>query len=157
MRSDGTKLKLDIDFKSRKGLLKFISTVWPFLFQFDWPIFGRLQVESVDASRTGHGYHIEIGVLNRIEPLDLILLQAMLGSDVRRENHNIVRVNCCPQMKSWNVLYDWKFKYYRKFRGQTKNEYLTLSRERQDVQLSRQINRLIKKFQRRRRRVRKKP
>ena len=155
MSSNGTTVKLDIDYKSRRGLLKFISTVWPFLFQLDWPTFGRLQVVSVRVSRTGHGYHIEILVLNRIETLDLIFLQVMLGSDVRRENHGLERV-ICTQMKSWNILYDWKFKYYRKFRGRRKNEYLTLSRERPDVQLSKQITLLIKKFQLRRKGVRKK-
>lgn len=123
---------------------------WPFLFQFEWPDFGRLQVEDVRASRTGHGYHVEIGVANEIESLQLILLQAILGSDIRHENHNLERVTC-TQMRSWNLLYDWKFKYYWKFRGRRKNEYLTLSRERNLVGLSKQIRRLIRKFQRRRR------
>ena len=76
-------------------------------------------------------------------------LQAMLGSDIRRENHNLVRVNC-TQMRPWDVLYDWKFKYYWKFRGHKKNEYRTLSRERPDVGLSKQVRRLIRKWQRRR-------
>jgi hypothetical protein len=77
-------------------------------------------------------------------------LQAMLGSDIRRENHNLVRVTCCPQMKSWNVLYDWKFSYYWKYRGRRKDAYLILSRERPDPRLSKQIKRLVRKFQRRR-------
>lgn len=115
----------------------------------DWPQFGRLQVEDVRVSRTGHGYHIEIGVGNDIQSVQLILLQAMLGSDIRRENHNLVRVNCL-QMRPWNLLYDWKFRYYWKFRGHRTNEYRTLSRERNLVGLSKQIRRLIRRFQRRR-------
>jgi hypothetical protein len=149
MNSRGTKLQLDIDFKSKAGLLKFIGTVWPFLFQFDWPHFGQLEVEDVRVSRTGHGYHVEIVVANEIEFIQLILLQAMFGSDIRRENHNLGRVTC-TLMRPWDVLYDWKFKYYWKFRGRRMNEYRTISRERPDVELSKQIRRLIRKFQRNR-------
>jgi len=139
-------LQVDIDFRSREGLLQFIARVWPFLFQFTWPHFGRLQVEDVRVSRTGHCYHVEIGVRNEIEPLQLILLQAMFGSDVRRENHNLERLTC-TQMRPWDVMYNWKFKYYWKFRGHRINEYRTLSRERNLVGLSKQIRRLIKGFQ----------
>jgi len=153
MSSGGTELKLDMDFKTRRGLVKFISTVWPFLFQFDWPNFHRLRVDSVHASKTGHGYHIDIRLWNRLGPLQTIQLQALLGSDIRRENHNLQRVIYCPQMKSWNLLYTWKFKYYRKLRGRRKDAYLTLSREQPDPQLTKQINQLLMKFQRRQNRT----
>jgi hypothetical protein len=73
----------------------------------------------------------------------------MLGSDIRRENHNLQRVTCCPQMKSWNLLYNWKLKYYRKLRGRRKDAYLTLSREQSDPQLTKQIRQHVRKFQRR--------
>jgi len=75
--------------------------------------------------------------MNRIPSRELNFLQLAFGSDYRRECMNLRRILAVKCMKSWNILYRYKFNG----RGD-----LT-SIETPDVLLSKKIARLIKTFQ----------
>jgi hypothetical protein len=134
-----SEIKLDLDNCSRAGLLRLIrSRRWRFLFQFRWPRFGRLRVLKASVKRTWHGFHVSIRVRNRIPKRDLNFLQLALGSDYRRESMNLRRIVSCKQMKSWNILYSYKFNGRGDF----------TSREDYDARLSRQISHALANLQR---------
>ncbi len=132
-----SEIKLDYDNCSRTSLLRMIEAHWRFLFRFGWPIFGRLRVQAVGARSTRHGYHVRIFVKNKIPPRELNFLQLALGSDYRRECLNLRRIIACRQMKSWNVLYEFKFN----------NQGDITSREKPEPRLSKKITELIRGFQ----------
>jgi hypothetical protein len=131
------EIKLDLDNCSRRGLLRLVRSRWRFLFQFSWPLFGKLRVQHVDVRRTWHGYHVRIRLKNKIPKHDLNFLQLALGSDYRRECMNMRRINSCKQMRVWNVLFAFKFN----------SEGNITSRERTDAQLSKTIANVIRRFQ----------
>lgn len=63
-------------------------------------------------SRSGKGWHLVLRVspLPR-SPLEVVALQAILGSDVKREACNLQRARMLPKMprwahRMWNVLYE---------------------------------------------------
>jgi hypothetical protein len=128
---------LDFDDCSRSRLLHLIRSRWGFLFRFSWPLVGRLRVQHADVRRTRHGYHVRIRVKNKIPSWELNFLQLALGSDCRRECMNLRRIKSCKQMKSWNVLYAFKFN----------NRGDVTSREKLDLRLSRRIADIVKGFQ----------
>lgn len=64
--------------------------------------------------RTRHGYHMEVEFRSRtkISPVDLVLVQALLGSDWKRECFNARRARSLSRQPAmwrraprWNVLY----------------------------------------------------
>lgn len=70
----------------------------------------RLRVEFVRIDRTRHGYHMVVECRNRIAPMRLVLIQALLGSDWKREAFNAQRVKWLRSIPTfwrsrWNVLY----------------------------------------------------
>jgi len=134
-----SRVKLDLDgLHSGASLVRFIQrSDWSFIFQFDWPIFGQLDVQHVEVRVTSHGYHVVFSVTNQIPPLYLVLLQRSLGSDVKRECFNFRRITTIKKMRSWNVLYSYKFDAQGNF----------LSQEKPDARLSKKIATLIKGFQ----------
>jgi hypothetical protein len=78
----------------------------------------RLRVRWLRVDRTQHGYHIVICVSNRIALPRQILLQALLGSDWKREAFNSARVLRLRDVPTFwrrrvNVL------YLRHYRGVT--------------------------------------
>lgn len=138
MRSSAcSEIMLDFDNFSRAGLLRFVQSHWRFLFRFAWPLFGKLSVRHVDVKKTRHGYHVRIRVKNKIPKRELNFLQLALGSDYRRECMNLRRIISCKQMKSWNVLYAFKFN--------SKGDIT--SQERPDTRLARKVRSLIEGFQ----------
>ena len=130
-------IMLDLDHCSSRGLVRLVRSRWRFLLRFVWPRFGRLRVQHVDVRRTHHGYHIRIRTKNKIPRWELNFLQLVFGSDYRRECMNHRRIISCSQMRSWNVLYDFKFN----------NRGDITSREKPDTQLSRTIATIVKGFQ----------
>lgn len=70
----------------------------------------RLRVERVGIFRTRHGYHVSIVVRGRIAFARCVLLQALLGSDWKRELFNSRRALAWRRVPSFwrsraNVLY----------------------------------------------------
>lgn len=77
----------------------------------------RLRVEFVRTDRTRRGYHVVIAVRGRVALWRVVLLQAVLGSDWKREAYNSARVTSMRAIppfwrKRLNVL------YARHYRGQ---------------------------------------
>jgi hypothetical protein len=127
---------LDFDECTRASLLRFIQRNWWFPFQFYWT-FGRLAVKTVDVRETSDGYHIRIRVKNTIPSLDLNFLQAILGSDPKRECFGHRRLAEIRTMRVWNVLYAYKFDSHGNF----------TMHEKTDTRLAKRIAALIKGFQ----------
>jgi hypothetical protein len=105
-----TLLKLDFDKpipRDFAGRLRFVSRVH-----------GLRYVWRCDR-RTAHGWHVTLAVAGRVALWRVVLLQAVCGSDWRRETYNAARVVVARQVDLvWreriNVLYK---RHYRHVRG----------------------------------------
>jgi hypothetical protein len=107
-----TTLKLDFDqvvWEARPELsrevyerLDFLATLLEFEFHWRW------------MPSTNAGFHVEIIVFNfKYSPVVVVALQAILGSDWKRETYNLMRalvVDQAPDFwhQRWNVLYSTK-------------------------------------------------
>jgi hypothetical protein len=106
-----TQIKWDYDEQgrptNRRELERILIPRLDYLFRFIFPGIGRLQPLDATVWRTAHGWHLILLVSNEVASKDLILLQALLGSDFRREAMNWDR---CTRMQgdSWNRLYNLK-------------------------------------------------
>lgn len=61
--------------------------------------------------RTRHGWHVMLTVRETLEPLEVVAIQAIAGSDWRRESFNTMRVRAWPKLSRfwrarWNTLYE---------------------------------------------------
>lgn len=70
----------------------------------------RLRVQTVRFDKTRNGFHLVLECRNRISPIRVVLIQALLGSDWKRETFNSQRVMSLGKVSSfwktrWNVLY----------------------------------------------------
>lgn len=68
------------------------------------------RVEAIRIDRTRNGFHVVVGVRQKIEPALIVAAQAVLGSDYKREAYNLMRVQSLPRVspfwrERWNVLY----------------------------------------------------
>lgn len=97
-----TLLKLDFDGPLPRHLESWVTTcakLW------GW----RLVALRID--RTRHGYHVVVGVEGaRVPAAVVVAAQAILGSDVKREAFNLMRVGKLAALppfwrSRWNVLY----------------------------------------------------
>lgn len=72
----------------------------------------KLRPEWMRIDRTLHGYHVVIRLQSKLSPWKILALQAILGSDPRREAMNWARLNAEPKSKfalrRWNILYEYK-------------------------------------------------
>lgn len=73
----------------------------------------KVPVEWWSVTRTRRGYHLEIAIRRQWHPWRVIAVQAILGSDRRRETFNLRRVaawrTLTPFARSrWNVLFTQK-------------------------------------------------
>jgi hypothetical protein len=67
-------------------------------------------VEYYRCDRTRNGWHVTVRVARRINALSVVALQAIMGSDPRREAFNLMRVrnlrSVAPFWRGrWNVFY----------------------------------------------------
>lgn len=70
-------------------------------------VFERVHIPVKDISivrSRGGGWHIRIMMDCRLDPPVIIALQAMLGSDWKRETFNLMRI-LWTEMKHWNTLF----------------------------------------------------
>lgn len=77
--------------------------------------FQRLRVVHVRIDRTRHGWHVVVVVLNRVAFPRLVMLQAILGSDWKRELFNSRRALAWRRVPAFwrtraNVLYERHYK-----------------------------------------------
>lgn len=102
-----TNLKLDIDTKDFGELMNNAKEI-------HWTLDTlNLTLEDWVMHETAKGYHIEILIKEPLEPLAIVCLQALCGSDLRRETFNMARVlklSDAPTFwqSRWNVLYSEK-------------------------------------------------
>lgn len=74
-----------------------------------------LRVEWWSLYRTVKGWHLEVECVGRLQPFGIVAVQAMLGSDWKREAFNIGRVRglrtANPAARDgWNVLFRRKIR-----------------------------------------------
>lgn len=72
-----------------------------------------VRVEWWSVRRTRRGWHVEVELRGRLHPWKVVALQAILGSDYRRETFNLRRVwnwrgLDSAARKHWNVLFTRK-------------------------------------------------
>ena len=74
-----------------------------------------LRPRFIQYARTRRGWHVVIGLRETLEPAEQVALQAVLGSDRRREGLNIFRVLCIRRAGAtqfwqarWNMLFKGK-------------------------------------------------
>jgi hypothetical protein len=68
-----------------------------------------LDPNSITVCKTKHGYHVYLKSLVKLRPYEIIFLQAVFGSDFKREIlnwHRCVRLKLSTDM--WNVLFTQK-------------------------------------------------
>jgi hypothetical protein len=95
------EIKLDID-ERRKGVRRIRKVI---------ELLG-LKVKYWETYRTNGGWHHYIGVENRLSDLELCLIQALMGSDFKRECFNFLRIRSGKFAgQSWNVLFKRKYEY----------------------------------------------
>lgn len=79
----------------------------------------RLRAIEYRRRRGGRGWHVVLHLAEPMEPAELIALQAICGSDTRREYLNLHRVLAIRKhgapafwQKRWNILFSGKVKRY---------------------------------------------
>lgn len=97
----GTLLYLDVDGEIPR----------PFLFRlFHCLRLWRWPVQGIRFDRTARGWHVVVGVERRLSPAMVVAAQAILGSDLKREAFNLMRVQQFRRLpafwrRRFNVLY----------------------------------------------------
>jgi len=98
---DPRRLLLDFDLPERPDYFH----IWSTLRLLD------LEPLWVRQDRTNKGVHVVLALRRASKPLESLALQAVLGSDIRREALNLFRVLRQPTglgRSRWNVLYSYK-------------------------------------------------
>lgn len=80
-----------------------------------WRVFHVLRItpEWMRFDRTAHGWHMVLKLPRKLPMLATVALQAILGSDPRRETLNLMRALTSPKgfaAERWNVLFERKIK-----------------------------------------------
>jgi hypothetical protein len=107
-------------------------------------VIGRLQITKVDARSTHHGCHIRLYNKTLIPDVELNFVQAILGSDFRRECLNLRRLVELNDQNPTNVL------FYEKHKVRP-DGYDLISREKPACRLTQQIIKIIKQSRKRKR------
>jgi hypothetical protein len=72
-----------------------------------------IQSSSIVYRETKRGFHVIIRILEKLEPVELVAVQAILGDDPMRAALNLMRARQSEIMDDywrtrWNILYDHK-------------------------------------------------
>ncbi len=119
-------LKLDLDGKN--GLSLFLDRIWILKYL-------GIKVVKVKIHHTTNGFHARLVCDNHIEPVKAILIQALLGSDYRRELCNLLKIE--RGCKNWNILFK------RKWKIDKLGQEVLVSQEKYDRELSQKVLRAI--------------
>lgn len=105
------------------GLIKELAEPGKVLLDFDGPLpdlrliwrrlrVCRLELRLMRIDRTQHGWHVVLWLKEPLEDWATLALQAILGSDPRREAMNFARLLAGPkddwERQRWNILYERK-------------------------------------------------
>jgi hypothetical protein len=100
------KVMLDVDSRYiRFGGVGSVLHVWSFLGIM------RVRSEWIRFDRTRRGWHVVVKLAHALAPAETVAVQAILGSDPKRESINLMRVMSeYPRegKKRWNLLYNFK-------------------------------------------------
>ena len=96
----GTVLKVDID---RKNISWFTIKSLQYLSRHL-----TMQRLIIKRSPSRKGWHIIIGLKEKLNDYQIIVWQFALNSDKKRERYNLLRVLNGNPMKDWNILFDKK-------------------------------------------------
>ena len=92
-------LKLDLD--GKYGLSNFLGRIWILKYL-------GLRVVRVKVHHTTNGFHARLICDNQMDPVKAAFIQALLGSDYRREMCNLLKIE--RGAKNWNLLFKKKWK-----------------------------------------------
>jgi hypothetical protein len=92
-------LKLDLD--GKYGISVFLDRVWILKYL-------GLRVVKVRIHDTTNGFHARLVCDNKIDDVKGTFIQALLGSDYRREFCNLLKIE--RDSKNWNLLFKQKWK-----------------------------------------------
>lgn len=102
-----TTLKVDID--RSPG---YPARVWRQLTFLVHLLGWRVKTYGSWRSPSGTGWHVVVILADTLTPTEVVAVQALLGSDPRREAFNLARARKLPTLRPWrdrfNVLYDEK-------------------------------------------------
>ena len=69
-------------------------------------------------TRTKRGWHVRAGVCGQVEPSVVVAVQAIMGSDWKRETYNLVRARGLARAPAfWRQQGRWNVLYARKLEG----------------------------------------
>lgn len=99
---------VDIDFKPDvktycKQLIDKLTFVYKYM---------GVRVTDIQVFETAKGYHIYLKAVSKekLRPIDIVVIQLVLGSDYKREAFNWRRVKGNSAVGGWNTLYKFKFR-----------------------------------------------
>jgi len=97
-----TVIKLDIDYKMNKQLLKeFIETRLGLLALMNY------HIEDYNYTKTKHGYHFWFKIIEQLTEQRLAEIQFLLGDDIRRAKFNFMRAKI-NAFNEFNILFSFK-------------------------------------------------
>jgi len=117
-----------LDLDGKYGLSTFLERTWILKYL-------GIKVVGVKIHHTMNGFHARLVCDNEIDNVKAAFIQALLGSDYRRELSNLLKIE--RGSKNWNVLFKQKWKTDR-----LGNEVL-VSKETYDRELSEKVKRAI--------------
>jgi len=97
-----TVIKLDVDYKMSKQLLKeFIETRLGLLALMNY------HIVDYNYAKTKHGYHLWFKVIEQLSEQRLAEIQFLLGDDIRRARFNFMRAKM-NVFNEFNILFSFK-------------------------------------------------
>ena len=102
-------LKMDFDFK--KNFKEFLERMSVAYFLLD------LHPIKSEIYETQHGYHVYVYLAENLDNWEIVAVQAILGSDFKRECFNLNRIKREPYKNShrkWNLLFKRKWDHQGK-------------------------------------------
>jgi len=119
-------LKLDLD--GKYSLSTFLDRIWILKYL-------GIKVVNVRIHDTINGFHARLICDNQIDDVKACFIQALLGSDYRREFCNLLKIE--RGTKNWNVLFK------QKWRTDKLGNEVQVSKESYNRELSRKVLRAI--------------
>jgi len=120
-------LKLDLDGKNSLNI--FIDRIWIIKYL-------GLAVKRVYVHPTVNGFHVRLLCDNKIDPLEQVLIQSLLGDDFKRALCNFLKLGRGSKT-SWNPMFK------RKWTLNKLGQEVEVSRETYDRETSQKIMKLI--------------
>ena len=96
-----TLIKLDYDKITTRD-------IW-LIFYYRGFLIKHLGTKSIRCYETKRGYHVRINTVKKLKPVDVQMVQLLMGSDIHREIYNFLRRLDGRLINEWNKLYTKKY------------------------------------------------